>query len=68
MLCAGAFILMSCGMLFFKPILMLFGASDSTIVYAYPYMMIYLIGTIPSMLALGLNPYINAQGYSTALV
>ena len=28
-------------------------------------MMIYLIGTIPSMLALGLNPYINAQGYST---
>ena len=65
MLCAGAFILMSCGMLFSKPILMVFGASDSTIVYAYPYMMIYLIGTIPSMLALGLNPYINAQGYST---
>lgn len=65
MLCAGAFILMSCGMLFSKPILMLFGASDSTIVYAYPYMIIYLIGTIPSMLALGLNPYINAQGYST---
>lgn len=64
MLCAGAFILMSCGMLFSKPILMVFGASDSTIVYAYPYMMIYLIGTIPSMLALGLNPYINAQGYS----
>ena len=65
MLCAGAFILMSCGMLFSKPILMVFGASDSTIVYAYQYMMIYLIGTIPSMLALGLNPYINAQGYST---
>ena len=65
MLCAGAFILMSCGMLFSKQILMVFGASDSTIVYAYPYMMIYLIGTIPSMLALGLNPYINAQGYST---
>lgn len=65
MLCVGAFILMSCGMLFSKPILMVFGASDSTIVYAYPYMMIYLIGTIPSMLALGLNPYINAQGYST---
>jgi len=65
MLCAGAFILMSCGMLFSKQILIVFGASDSTIVYAYPYMMIYLIGTIPSMLALGLNPYINAQGYST---
>lgn len=65
MLCAGAFILMSCGLLFSKQILIVFGASDSTIVYAYPYMMIYLIGTIPSMLALGLNPYINAQGYST---
>ena len=65
MLCAGAFILMSCGMLFSKPILMVFGASDSTIVYAYPYMMIYLIGTLPSMIAIGMNPFINAQGYST---
>ena len=34
--------------------------------YAFPYMMIYLLGTIPSMLAIGLNPFINAQGYSTA--
>ena len=58
MLCAGAFILMSCGMLFSKPILMLFGASDSTIVYAYPYMMIYLIGTIPSNALTYARPYI----------
>ncbi len=65
MICAGAIILMMTGMLFAKPLLMLFGASDSTIVYAYPYMMIYLVGTLPSMLSLGLNPYINAQGYST---
>ncbi len=28
-------------------------------------MMIYLIGTIPSMISIGMNPFINAQGYST---
>ena len=65
MLCAGAFIFEWYIESDIEQILMVFGASDSTIVYAYPYMMIYLIGTIPSMLALGLNPYINAQGYST---
>ena len=32
--------------------------------YAYPYMMIYLLGTLPSMIAVGMNPFINAQGYS----
>lgn len=64
MLCVGAVILMVTGMLFANPILELFGASKDALVYAYPYMMIYLIGTIPSMLSLGLNPYINAQGYS----
>ena len=26
--------------------------------------MIYLIGTLPSMIAVGMNPFINAQGYS----
>ena len=35
------------------------------LVYAYPYMMLYLIGTLPSMIAVGMNPFINAQGYST---
>ena len=28
-------------------------------------MMLYLIGTLPSMIATGMNPFINAQGYST---
>ena len=32
--------------------------------YALPYMMIYLLGTLPSMVAVGMNPFINAQGYS----
>lgn len=56
---------MAVGILFAKPILYLFGASDSAIVYAYPYMIIYMIGTIPSMLSTGMNPFINAQGYAT---
>ena len=65
MLCFGGIILMAVGILFAKPILYLFGASDSAIVYAYPYMIIYMIGTIPSMLSTGMNPFINAQGYAT---
>ena len=31
--------------------------------YALPYLMLYLLGTYPSMLTTGLNPFINAQGY-----
>lgn len=42
-----------------------FGASENALVYAYPYIMIYLIGTFPSMIATGMNPFINAQGYAT---
>ena len=38
---------MIAGMLFARPLLVLFGASEDALVYAYPYMMIYLIGTIP---------------------
>lgn len=49
---------------FAYPVLILFGASKDAMLYAYPYMMIYLIGTLPSMIAVGMNPFINAQGYS----
>ena len=48
-----------------RPILVLFGASDAGLAYAYPYLMIYLLGTFPSMAATGMNPFINAQGYAT---
>ena len=64
MVCASAVILMLVGLVFARPILVVFGASDDALGYAYPYMMIYLIGTLPSMLAVGMNPFINAQGYS----
>ena len=65
MVCASGVILMVVGLLFARPILVMFGASEDALVYAYPYMMIYLIGTVPSMIATGMNPFINAQGYAT---
>lgn len=64
MICASAVLLMIGGFLFAYPVLTLFGASKDAMLYAYPYMMIYLIGTLPSMIAVGMNPFINAQGYS----
>lgn len=65
MVCVSGVILMAIGFLFARPLLVLFGASQDALVYAYPYMMIYLIGTVPSMIATGMNPFINAQGYAT---
>ena len=65
MLCICAILIMTVGLFFANPILTLFGASREALVYAIPYLMIYLIGTLPSMIATGMNPFINAQGYST---
>lgn len=50
--------------IFKEPILMAFGASSSTIGYATDYLGIYLIGTIFVQLSLGINPYINTQGFA----
>jgi putative MATE family efflux protein len=49
-------------LVFSKDLLMKFGASDNTIVYAVDYMNIYAIGTIFVQLTLGMNAYITAQG------
>lgn len=51
------------GYAFNRPILYAFGASDASFVYASDYLRIYLIGTVFTVLATGLNGYINAQGY-----
>lgn len=64
MLCICAATIMIIGLVSARPLLILFGTSQDALVYAYPYMMIYLIGTIPSMLATGMNPFINSQGYA----
>ena len=48
---------------FRKPILYLFGASDASYVFADEYLKIYILGTPFSMLTMGLNGFINAQGF-----
>lgn len=45
-------------------ILTLFGASENTLPYAMDYMRIYSLGTIFVQLSVGLNYFINAQGYT----
>ena len=47
-----------------KPALYLLGASEATYGYADSYISIYLCGTIFVMLSLGLNSFINAQGFA----
>lgn len=45
-----------------RPLLFLFGASEDSFVFADAYLKIYLLGTPFTMLATGMNPFINAQG------
>lgn len=51
---------------FGEPLLYLFGASDSTIQYALPYLRIYVCGTIFVQFSLGLNSFITTQGFATS--
>lgn len=50
--------------LFGTQILMLFGASKNTLDYALQYLRIYSWGTIFAQLSVGLNYFINAQGFA----
>lgn len=49
-------------LLFNKPLLLAFGASENTIGYASDYMSVYALGTIFVEVTLGLNAFITAQG------
>lgn len=51
------------GLIFKNPLLGLFGASNLTFPYANEYITIYLIGSIFVMIGLGMNSFINAQGF-----
>lgn len=46
-----------------RPMLYLFGASDATFPYANEYLTVYLFGTVFVMISLGMNPFINSQGF-----
>lgn len=52
------------GELFLRPMLFAFGASDSTIGYAMDYGRIYLVGNLFVLISLGMNSFINAQGFA----
>lgn len=64
MLLCFSVVLMAVFFLFQEPLLYAFGASDATIGHAMDYLTIYLTGTVFVQLALGLNPFIIAQGRS----
>ncbi len=46
-----------------RPMLYLFGASDATITFAEEYITIYLLGSVFVMIGLGMNSFINSQGF-----
>ncbi len=58
-------VLLIFGEIFARPVLAVFGTSESAMVYALPYLRIYLLGTVFTMIATGMNPFITAQGFST---
>ena len=47
-----------------RPLLLAFGASENTIGYASSYLAIYALGTIFVQLTLGMNAFITAQGFT----
>ncbi len=59
-----AIVLTTLGELFLEPMLYAFGASDDTIGYATAYARIYLAGNIFVLISLGMNNFINAQGFA----
>lgn len=47
-----------------RPVLLLFGASENTIGYATSYMNLYALGTVFVQVTLGMNAFITAQGFA----
>lgn len=52
------------GLFLKEPLLWLFGASENTILYANQYITIYLLGTTFVLIGLGMNSFINSQGFA----
>lgn len=64
MLLLSGVVLMVLCFLFKEPVLYVFGASADTFGYADDYLSIYLIGTVFVMISLGMNSFINSQGFA----
>ncbi len=64
MLLGFGVLLTALGFAFKEPVLRIVGASDVTFKYANDYLAVYLIGTVFVMISLGMNPFINSQGFA----
>ena len=64
LLISSGIIITILGLLIKTPILFLFGASSDTYIYANNYITIYLIGSVFVMISLGMNNFINSQGFA----
>jgi len=51
-------------MIWHEKLLLAFGASENTIVYATEYMNVYALGTVFVQLTLGMNAFVTAQGFT----
>ena len=63
LLITGVLLMIVC-LIFKRPILYAFGASDQTFPYADDYVEIYLCGSLFVMIGLGMNSFINSQGFA----
>lgn len=50
--------------IFKEPMLWAFGASEATIKYSNDYLGLYILGTVFVQIALGMNPFVNTQGFA----
>lgn len=57
-------VLTSAIILFREQLVWFFGASPTTAGYTLDYLSIYMLGTISVQIALGMNPFINTQGFT----
>ena len=66
LLTAASAVILVLGEILASPLLTLFGATAANLPIALEYLRIYLLGTFFAMVSTGMNPYINAQGFSRA--
>lgn len=59
-----AVLLMAGALLTRRPLLLLFGASETTLPYALDYYTYYLFGTVFALLANGMNQFVICQGFA----
>ena len=64
MLIGFAAVITAAALMFRKPMLLLFGASGETYVYAEQYFIVYICGTVFALLATGMNQFVISQGFA----